>query len=71
MRARLWRNLQETLLLWDTIFEQKNIKRMFKFSLQILSKVIMYHKNMFIHLPVDRCMQVFQQTMKHSISICL
>lgn len=64
-------NLQDTLLLWDMIFKQKTINKMFEFSLQILSKVIMYHKNMFLHLPVDKCMQVFQETMKHSISICL
>lgn len=64
-------SLQDTILLWDIIFQQKTINKMFEFSLEILSKVIMYHKNMFLHLPVDKCMQLFQETMKHSISVCL
>lgn len=63
--------IEDTILLWDMIFEKRTMKEMFKHSLEILSKVIMYHKNMFIHLPVDKCMQVFQETMRHSISVCL
>lgn len=64
-------SLQDTLLLWDIIFEKKTVNEMFKYSLEVLSRVIMYHKNMFLHLPVDKCMQVFQETMRHSISVCI
>lgn len=64
-------SLQDTLLLWDIIFEKPTIHDMFTFSIEILKRIIMYHKNMFLHLPFDKCMQVFQQTVKHSISVCL
>ena len=64
-------SLQDTILLWDIIFEKKNVADMFRYSLEILRKLIMYHKNMFLHLPVDKCMQLFQETMRFSISVCI
>ena len=62
--------LQDTLLLWDEIIGS-SCKAMFKHVISILVRAIMYHKNMFLHLPIDKSMQLFQQTLRESISVCI
>ncbi|MBM29209.1 MAG: hypothetical protein CME58_12645 [Halieaceae bacterium] len=62
--------LQDTLLLWDRIFEKPDFHAMFDASVRVLVESMLYHKNMFLHLPVTKCMELFQRTLKESISVC-
>lgn len=63
--------LQDTLLLWDKLFENEDFHTMFDASVRVLIEAILFHKNMFLHLPVTQCMQVFQSTFCESISVCV
>ena len=45
--------LQDTLLLWDEILSP-SCKVMFKQVVQIMVQAILFHKNMFLHMPVDK-----------------
>ena len=62
--------LQDTLLLWDKLFQKNNFHTMFDASVRVLVEAILFHKNMFLHLPVTKCMQLFQTTLRESISVC-
>lgn len=62
--------LQDTLLLWDEIISP-SCNVMFKQLLQIMVQAILFHKNMFLHMPVDKSMMLFQHTLKQSVSVCL
>ena len=62
--------LQDTLLLWDKLFQKKDFHTMFDASVRVLVEAILFHKNMFLHLPVTKCMQLFQTTLRQSISVC-
>jgi hypothetical protein len=62
--------LQDTLLLWDEIISH-SCKAMFKSVVQIMVHAILFHKNMFIHMPVDKSMMLFQRTLRASVSVCL
>jgi len=63
-------SLHDTLLLWDKIFEKKTFRKMFQSAVSVLQIAILYHKNIFLHLSVDKCMQVFQTVLSVSISTC-
>lgn len=62
--------LQDTLLLWDRLFEKKDFHTMFDASVRVLVESILFHKNIFLHMPVTKCMQLFQNTLRESISVC-
>jgi len=62
--------LQDTLLLWDEILSP-SCKVMFKQVVQIMVQAILFHKNMFLHMPVDKSMMLFQRTLSQSVSVCL
>ena len=63
-------SLQDTLLLWDEILSP-SCKVMFQQVVRIMVQAILFHKNMFLHMPVDKSMMLFQRTLSQSISICL
>lgn len=63
-------SLQDTLLLWDEIVSH-SCNVMFKQVVKIMVQAILFHKNMFLHLPVDKSMMLFQRTLRQSISVCL
>lgn len=62
--------LQDTLLLWDSLFNKKNLRETFDGAVNVLVQSILFHKNMFLHLPAHTCMHVFQLTMRESIGVC-
>lgn len=63
-------SLQDTLLLWDEILSP-SCNTMFKSVVQIMVNAILFHKNMFLHMPVDKSMNLFQRTLRESISACI
>lgn len=63
-------SMYDTLLLWDEIISP-SCNAMFKKVVHIMVQAILFHKNMFLHLPVDKSMVLFQQTLGQSISVCL
>jgi len=63
-------SLYDTLLLWDEIICQSS-HVMFKKVVHVMVQAILFHKNMFLHLPVDKSMMLFQQTLGQSIAVCL
>ena len=63
-------SLQDTLLLWDEIISH-SCKKMFQSVVQIMVHAILFHKNMFLHMPVDKSMLLFQRTLRASVSVCL
>jgi len=63
-------SIQDTLLLWDEII-CPSYGKMFKATLAVLVRAMLFHKNMFLHLPVDKSMMLFQQTLCESISVCI
>ena len=69
MYANVFR-LQDTLLLWDDIISH-SCKGMFKQVIRIMVHAILFHKNMFLHMPVEKSMMLFHRTLRQSISVCL
>ena len=63
-------SLYDTLLLWDEIIAH-SCNDMFKKVLQIMVQAILFHKNMFLHMPVDKSMMLFQRTLAQSVCVCL
>ena len=63
-------SLQDTLLLWDEILSP-SCKVMFQQVVRIMVQAILFHKNMFLHMPVDKSMMLFQRTLSQSVSVCL
>lgn len=63
--------LSDTLLLWDHIFEKNTCRSMFERTVEVLVTAILYHKKVFTHLAVHKCMQVFQTILGVSISACV
>jgi hypothetical protein len=63
-------SLKDTLILWDMLFEKKGHRLIFETVLNIMVEAILFHKNMFLHLPVDKCMQMFPTVLKESIAVC-
>lgn len=63
-------SLSDTLLLWDHIFEKKTCRVMFESAVRVLVNAVLYHKNVFTHLAVHRCMQVFQTILAASVAPC-
>jgi len=62
--------LEDTLLLWDSLFEKRNFRETFDCAVNVLVQSILFHKNMFLYLPAHTCMQVFQISMRESIGVC-
>ena len=52
-------SLHDTLLLWDEILSP-SCKVMFQHVVRIMVQNILFHKNMFLHKPVDKSMMLFQ-----------
>jgi len=63
-------SLQDTLILWDQILSS-SCNDMFKSIVQVMVQSILYHKNMFLHMPVEKSMLLFHRTMGASVSICI
>ena len=63
-------SLEDTLLLWDEIISD-SCNVMFKSIVRIMVNAILFHKNMFLHMPVDKSMMLFQRTLRQSISVCI
>ena len=63
-------SLYDTLLLWDEII-CPSYGKMFKAIVAVLVRAILFHKNMFLHMSVDKSMMLFQQTLRESISVCI
>ena len=61
--------LDDVLILWDIFFSTKK-SDMFKTVVMTLVKVILYHKNVFLHLTPDKSFQIFQTILRESISVC-
>ena len=62
-------DLQDVLILWDGFFTTDN--QMFKSVVKVLVNVILFHKNIFIHLSPDKSFQIFHRILRESISACL
>lgn len=62
--------LQDTLLLWDDILST-SCNAMFKSIVRVMVQSILYHKNMFLHMPVEKSMILFHRTMGASVSVCI
>lgn len=62
-------SLWDTIHVWDTLFEKRTYRDMFLQVVNILVKAILYHKNMFIHLPMHTCMEVFHATLRQSVCV--
>lgn len=63
-------SIHDTLLLWDKLFDKENFRSMFDAAINVLVQSILFHKNIFMHLGVHKCMQVFQTTLRQSIAVC-
>ena len=63
-------SLHDTLLLWDELIKEK-CNSMFKAIIRVLVQSILFYKNLFIHLPADKSMILFQNILKESISVCI
>ncbi len=59
-------SLTDTLILWDTIFQSKC---MLVCALDMMTSLIVFHANVFLHLSVDKAMQVFSKLVTQSIPI--
>ena len=62
-------DLENVLLLWDGFFNTPK-ETMFQKVVGVLVKVILFHKNVFIHLTPDKSFQVFHTILRESISAC-
>tara|TARA_Y100000992_G_C21069027_1_gene397828 strand:+ start:104 stop:487 length:384 start_codon:yes stop_codon:yes gene_type:complete len=62
-------DLQNVLILWDAFFSIPK-EKMFQNVVGVLVKVILFHKNVFIHLSPDKSFQIFQSILRESISAC-
>ena len=62
-------DLQNVLILWDGFFGIPK-ELMFQGVVKVLVKVILFHKNVFIHLPPDKSFQIFHSILRESISAC-
>ena len=62
-------DLQDLLILWDSFFSTRK-EIMFQKVVGVLVKVILFHKNIFLHLTPDKSFQIFQKILRESISAC-
>jgi len=62
-------DLENVLLLWDGFFSTPK-EVMFQKVVGVLVKVILFHKNIFIHLSPDKSFQIFHSVLRESISAC-
>lgn len=62
-------DLENVLLLWDGFFSTPK-EVMFQKVVGVLVKVILFHKNLFIHLSPDKSFQIFHSVLRESISVC-
>ncbi len=62
-------DLQNVLILWDAFFSMPK-EKMFQNVVGVLVKVILFHKNVFIHLSPDKSFQIFHSILRESISAC-
>lgn len=62
--------LHDTLLLWDEII-CPSYSRMFQSIMAVLVRAILFHKDMFLLMTVDKSMVLFQHTLRESISVCI
>lgn len=62
-------DLQDLLILWDGFFSTPK-SSMFQKVVGVLVKVILFHKNVFIHLSPDKSFQIFHTILRESISAC-
>lgn len=63
-------SLWDTIVIWDSLFKKKSLRGVFDQVVTVLTRAILFHKNIFIHLPVHTSMEVFQTTLKHSVYVC-
>ena len=63
-------SLFDTIVIWDFLFKKKNLRHIFQQVVRVLTKAILFHKNIFIYLPIHSSMEVFQCALKHSVYIC-
>jgi len=62
-------DLENVLILWDGFFCTPK-ETMFQKVVGVLVKVILFHKNVFIHLSPDKSFQIFHSILRESISAC-
>lgn len=62
-------DLQDVLILWDGFFKIPK-EKMFQSVVNVLVKVILFHKNVFIHLTPDKSFQIFHSILRESICAC-
>ena len=62
-------DLENVLILWDGFFSTPK-SSMFQKVVGVLVKVILFHKNVFIHLTPDKSFQIFHRILRESISAC-
>lgn len=62
-------DLQDVLILWDGFFKIPK-EKMFQSVVNVLVKVILFHKNVFIHLTPDKSFQIFHTILRESICAC-
>ena len=62
-------DLENVLILWDNFFCTPK-EKMFQKVVGVLVKVILFHKNVFIHLSPDKSFQIFHSILRESISAC-
>ena len=63
-------SLWDTFIMWDNFFGEKTLHNIFDRVLQTMSRAILYHKNIFIHLPIHSSMEVFHVALRHSVIVC-
>ena len=59
-------SLSDTLLLWDTLLRSSCI---LECALGMMSSFIVYHANIFLHLSMDKAMQVFPTLVRQSVPV--
>ena len=62
-------DLDDVLILWDSFFSISK-EQMFQSVINVLVKVILFHKNIFIYLSPDKSFQIFHSILRVSISAC-
>lgn len=62
-------DLEDILILWDGFFSLPK-EKMFQNVIGVLVKVILFHKNVFLHLSADKSFQIFHYILRASISAC-
>jgi len=62
-------DLQNVLILWDSFFSTPK-ETIFQKVVGVLVKVMLFHKNVFIHLSPDKSFQIFHSILRESISAC-